>query len=545
MSDVRRQAHRVLMPSFHGTGLPDWMRDRLREGVGSVCLFGTNLTGDDSQARALVADIRAGSPEGVLVTLDEEGGDVTRLDARRGGSTAGHAVLGAVDDVSLTRAVALSIGNRLRDIGIDLDLGPVADVNCEPDNPVIGVRSFGASPELVARHVVAFDEGLHAAGVAACVKHFPGHGATVTDSHLALPRLDIPLSTARERELVPFVAAVRAGVPAVMTSHVVLAALDADNPATTSPSVLGLLRRELGFEGVIVTDALDMAGVAGPYGGSGRAAVAALAAGADLLCVGPERAPGEMEPVLAWMVDDVVAAVSDGRLPAGRLADAAARVDALVDAVRSGSLPMTVPPASVPSSAEVPSGYPHLEAARRAVTVRGPLAPDGPKDALVLEFHVTPGIAAGEVPWTLPLGLLDGAGKRSLSPTDELDAALAEVGERPLVALVRDAHRHTWVADRLDRIARVRPDLITIETGWPVADGEGSPTALPGATTIWTYGGSSVSLRAAAEVLAGAVVPGRTVVPGQPVAPGPRSVAGPGGSSGDGSGDGSVPGSAR
>jgi beta-N-acetylhexosaminidase len=493
---VRRQAHRVLMPSFHGTALPAWMQARIGEGLGSVCLFGTNLTGDDAQAAGLVAQLHAASPEGVLVTLDEEGGDVTRLDARRGGRTAGHAVLGAVDRPGLTRAVAAGIGKRLRDIGIDLDLGPVADVNCEPDNPVIGVRSFGATPDRVARHTVAFSAGLHSAGVAACLKHFPGHGATVEDSHLAMPRLDIGLSTARERELVPFAAAVAAGVPAVMTSHVVLSSVDPANPATTSPEVLGILRHELGFDGVIVTDALDMAGVARPYGGPGRAAVAALAAGADLLCIGPERAPGEMEPVLSWVVDDIVAAVADGRLPAERLADAASRVEALITAVRSGTLP-----AMGDASTVAVTGDANQQAARAALRVHGTVNHLDPKNVLVLEFHVTPGIAAGEVPWTLPL---EDARKRSLSPADDpaaIDALLAEAGEQSLVALVRDAHRHPWVGDRLEQIARARPDLVTVETGWPVVDAEGTPTGLPGAATIWTYGGSSVSLQAAAEWL--------------------------------------------
>ncbi|MBT0770901.1 glycoside hydrolase family 3 protein [Kineosporia sp. J2-2] len=490
MNEIHRQAHRVLMPSFHGLELPGWMRFRLGEGIGSVCLFGTNLTGDDDQAAALVARIHESSPAGCLVTLDEEGGDVTRLDAVRGGRTAGHAVLGAVDDPELTTAVAAGIGKRLRRIGIDLDLGPVADVNCEPDNPVIGVRSFGATPDLVARHTVAFAAGLEQAGVAACVKHFPGHGATVTDSHLAMPRLDIDLDTVRQRELVPFAAAVAAGVPAVMTSHVVLAAVDAANPATTSPAVLGILRGELGFDGVIVTDALDMAGVAKPYGGPGRAAVAALAAGADLLCIGPERAPGAMEAVLTWVIDDIVAAVGDGRLPARRLAEAAGRVDALVARQQ--------PAGTGPGSEDA-----DRDAARRALFVRGPHELITRKHAVLLEFHVTPGIAAGEVPWTLPLDLLEGADKRSFTPTDDPATVLAEVGDRPLVALVRDAHRHAWVADRLERIARARPDLVTVETGWPVVDADGSPTGLPGAAAIWTYGGSSVSLRAAAEVLGG------------------------------------------
>ncbi|GAB3263853.1 glycoside hydrolase family 3 N-terminal domain-containing protein [Kineosporia babensis] len=509
MSDVARQAHRVLMASFHGLELPGWLAGRLEQGLGSVCLFGTNLSGSDAQATELTGQIQQSSTDGCLVTLDEEGGDVTRLDARRGGSTAGHAVLGAVDDVALTRAVGQDIGKRLREIGIGLNLGPVADVNCEPDNPVIGVRSFGATPELVGRHAVAYTNGLHAAGVAACVKHFPGHGATVEDSHLSMPRLDIELETARLRELAPFATAVAAGVPAVMTSHVVLAAVDAANPATTSSAVLGILRDELGFDGVIVTDALDMAGVAGPYGGPGRAAVAALAAGADLLCIGPERAPGEMESVLSWIVDDVLAAVSDGRLAPERLAEAARRVDALVAAVRSGDLPTGPTPGdggnatsgSVDGTGPVADAS--LEAARRALHVRGQSQIPDLKNALLLEFHVTPGIAAGEVPWTLPLEV---AVKRSLSPADDVVAVLAQVPERPVVALVRDAHRHAWVADRLEQIARARPDLITVETGWPVVDAEGRPTGVPGAVAVWTYGGSSVSLRAAAERLGTAQV---------------------------------------
>ncbi|MCE0538862.1 hypothetical protein LWF15_25510 [Kineosporia rhizophila] len=504
---VVRQAHRVLMPSFHGTTLPGWMQERIAQGLGSVCLFGTNLTGSDDQARHLVQEIHKSSPDGCLVTLDEEGGDVTRLDARSGSRTAGHAVLGAVNDVALTRAVGAGIGKRLRDIGIGLDLGPVADVNCEPDNPVIGVRSFGATPELAGRHVVAFASGLHSAGVASCIKHFPGHGATVEDSHLSMPRLDIDEETARKRELAPFATAVAAGVPAVMTSHVVLAAVDPVNPATTSPAVLGILREDMGFEGVIVTDALDMVGVARPYGGTGRAAVAALAAGADLLCIGPEREPGQMEPIVSWIVDDIVAAVADGRLPAERLADAAGRVDALVRAVQSGSLAPEPPieDARGPVSGNGDSGgggyqdgEADLEAARRALFLRAPDELPVLKHALLLEFHVTPGIAAGEVPWTLPL---EGAVKRSLSPADDLESVLAEAEGRPLVALVRDAHRHTWVADRLARIAGARPDLVTVETGWPVVNAEGEPTGLPGAVAVWTYGGSSVSLRAAAERL--------------------------------------------
>jgi beta-N-acetylhexosaminidase len=203
-----------------------------------------------------------------------------------------------------------------------------------------------------------------------------------------------------------------------------------------------------------------------------------------------------MEPILTWVVDDIVAAVADGRLPAERLADAAARVEALVTAVRSGTLPPMREAGSAPVIADASQ-----QAARAALRVHGTVTHLDPKNVLVLEFHVTPGIAAGEVPWTLPL---NDARRRSLSPADDraaIDAVLSTVGEQSLVALVRDAHRHPWVGDRLEQIARARPDLVTVETGWPVVDAEGTPTGLPGAATIWTYGGSSVSLQAAAEWL--------------------------------------------
>ena len=512
----RRQAHRVLMASFYGTEIPDWLATGLADGIGSICLFGTNLTGDDEQVRRLAAALHQASPDGTLVTLDEEGGDVTRLDALRGSPTAGHAVLGAADDPALTRRVAAGLGARLRDLGIDLDLGPVADVNCEPDNPVIGVRSFGADPALVARHVEAFVEGLQDAGTAACVKHFPGHGATVDDSHLAVPRLDISLDTLRNRELVPFAAAVHAGTAAVMTSHIVISALDAERPATTSAPVLDLLRHELGFTGVLVTDALDMVGASRPYGGIPKAAVAALVAGADLLCIGPDHYVGEQEALLPEVVHAIVTAVHDGRLPAARLAEAAARVDVLVDRLRKPVNQSSAPSDSVSDESSIssldlmnrPDTDPSPQAARLALHLEADAGIPSLVGAVVVEFDVTPGIAAGPVPWglTAPLArLLPGIEGRRADSSDPASVArhLKAAGpDRPLVAVVRDAHRHSWVADQLAELAAGRPDLVAVETGWPVVDEIGKPIGLPGATRVWTYGGSAVSLDAVAERLA-------------------------------------------
>ena len=207
-SGVERLALAVQLPAFPGTSLPpDWAR-LLEEGLGGVCLFGSNTA--DGQVSRLTGAVRDVAPAAVIAT-DEEGGDVTRLHYASGSPVLGAAALGAVDDLALTRATGAMVGTALADCGIDLDLGPVADVNSNPDNPVIGTRSFGSDPAHVARHVVAWVEGLQSAGVAACLKHFPGHGDTATDSHLSLPTIDAQLDVLTRRELVPFAAADRRG----------------------------------------------------------------------------------------------------------------------------------------------------------------------------------------------------------------------------------------------------------------------------------------------------------------------------------------------
>ena len=168
---LERLARACILPGFAGKAAPEWLRRELDAGLGGVVLFARNVR-DPEQLRALTASIRV-SPE-TVVAIDEEGGDVTRLEAARGSSVPGALALGAVDDVALTESVALAVAVALREAGITHDLAPVADVNTNPLNPVIGVRSFGSDPALVARHVAAFTVGLQEGGVAACAKHFPG-----------------------------------------------------------------------------------------------------------------------------------------------------------------------------------------------------------------------------------------------------------------------------------------------------------------------------------------------------------------------------------
>ena len=218
---------------------------------------------------------------------------MTRLAHETGSPYPGSAALGALDDTGTTRRVYRSLGAELRGAGVNLDFAPSADVNTADDNPIIGTRAFGSDPDLVARHITAAVSGLQEAGVAACAKHFPGHGATSQDSHLEIPAVDADLELLDRRELVPFRAAIAAGVRSIMTAHLRVPALTGMTPATLVPeAITGLLRGRLGYDGVVVTDALDMR-AASEAMGIPEAAVRALAAGADLLCLGYEGVRGQ------------------------------------------------------------------------------------------------------------------------------------------------------------------------------------------------------------------------------------------------------------
>jgi beta-N-acetylhexosaminidase len=469
--DVSTLALRVLLPGFAGTTLPDDYRELLEQGLGGVCYFGSNTAAGPDALAALSAAITAANPVAV-VAVDEEGGDVSRLHTREPSPVLGAAALGGVDDLALTEAVGRWVGHELAAVGVTLDLAPVADVNSDPDNPVIGTRSFGADPERVAAHVAAWTRGLQATGVAACAKHFPGHGDTATDSHLALPRIDVDADTLAARELVPFDAAVEAGTAAVMASHIVVPALDPDRPATLSPLVLGMLREVLEFDGVIVSDALDMAGASAGTG-IPEASVRALAAGCDLLCLGPDKPASLVTDVR----DAVVAAVEDGRLAPERLAEAAQRV-------------RTMRPGQRPQPGEQP------DAARQARALAGALLVDGPDlpdlaDALVLSVETEANIAVGEVAWGLPADLR--VGPDALA--GDLPAGVP--ADDALVVQVRDAGRRPEVLALLRSIAASGRPAVVVEWGWPAAYDVGLGR-------ICTRGSSGPGVAAVVEALRGA-----------------------------------------
>jgi beta-N-acetylhexosaminidase len=412
LSELAQLVDACLCPAYD-----EWVLEA--DGIRAVSLYGRHA----AELEPIGRELRG---RGLLVATDEEGGDVTRLHYRDGSPVPGNLALGVVDDVELTRRVSGAIAGELASVGVNWNLAPVADVNSEPNNPVIGVRAFGSDPELVARHARAFVEGTQAQGVAACAKHFPGHGATRADSHHELP---VSLS----HDLAPFAAAVDAGVRSVMTAHVVYPELD-EVPATLSPRVLGLLRSELGFDGVIVTDALEMRAVSERWGVPG-AAVRALAAGADLLLLGEHDAERDRAAICAA----VGVAVSPARLE-----EAAERVRRLADW------------ASSPRISDEPPNRVGLEAARRALRVEGalPIA----KPPFVVELRAQTNPAVGEAHWSLAdalaeLGFLAGA----VSITHERAGDRLPAVDAQLVVACRDAFRIPWQRGWLER---AQPDVV-------------------------------------------------------------------------------------
>ncbi len=276
------------MAGFPGTEIDEEFACLVREAkIGNVILFRRNiesraqLTRLCAQLKDLIVSETGAEP---LIAIDQEGGVVTRLSDDMI-NTPGAMALAAVGGDAPYRA-GLITARELRSCGVTVNLAPVLDVNSNPDNPVIGVRSFGEDPEQAAPLALAFMRGSLEGGVMACGKHFPGHGDTAVDSHLGLPRVEKGLEALELCELPPFRRAIEAGIPALMTSHVLFPALEPEGvPATMSRRILtGLLRQDLGFSGLIISDCMEMQAISRFYG-TVQGAVASIAAGADIVCI--------------------------------------------------------------------------------------------------------------------------------------------------------------------------------------------------------------------------------------------------------------------
>ncbi|WP_173923390.1 glycoside hydrolase family 3 protein [Agromyces sp. Marseille-P2726] len=519
----------VLWPGYLGHDVPDWLRREIGDGgLAGAVMFSQNLPAggrgapgeaDASAGRGAPGEADASAGRGapgeagrvsrpafrnlrddVLVGIDEEGGNVTRLEASTGSTLPGAAQLGFVDDTDATTAVGRELARRSLAVGANVVLAPVADVNTDPRNPVIGVRAFGDTAELVSRHVVAAVRGIQSAGAAACVKHFPGHGDTHLDSHLALPTLPIDADEIERMHLPPFQAAIEAGVAAIMTGHLVVPEWGAA-PATLNSAVLARLRG-MGFEGVIVSDALDMAAIRETVG-AGPGAVQALLAGADLLCVGnplnlgDAAAPDQDERDFHEVQAAILAALDDGTLPVSVLEAAAARVRILGGSLAGGGLD-----GGAAWGDDEPGPFDAASVARAAISIDGDVAAaPGPRIVLDLRGrpsmavegdtdHVARALAAGGRTVRVDVGAMT-----EVERTRALEEALAFRARRPVVVLVDAVGVEGAQVDAVARIAGTRPDAVVVNVGMP-----SGPLALP---AMHLRAGSRLAGEAADAQLAG------------------------------------------
>ena len=317
IADLRAQLLELMMPDLRFwadderpaprpvTRLPQPLEALLRDyPFGGVILFRENLV-DTNQILALTDELAHAAPTGRFIAIDQEGGTVTRV--ANALEMPGNMALGAVDDVAVTTSSAALLATELRVLGFNFAFAPVLDVNSNPANPIVGVRSFGSDPARVARHGCAYIDGLDQQRLIACAKHFPGHGDTEIDSHHATPLIRRSRAAFEAVDLVPFKAAIAHGVDCIMTAHIVVPALDdatiwsdkegapVPTPATLSrPIITGLLRDELGYDGVIASDALDMKGITDHFGPV-EATLHCLRAGVDLLLM----------PIRVWSPDGI------------------------------------------------------------------------------------------------------------------------------------------------------------------------------------------------------------------------------------------------
>ncbi len=516
------------MIGFEGTQ-PSELPAALIARCAGVILFRRNITSAE-QLRALVDAIRAIPRDdnlAPLIAIDQEGGTVSRL-VGIGTTTPAAMALGAARDPALTESVYRLIGDELAALGVNVDLAPVADLNDNPDNPAIGLRSFGDDPAAVGSQVQAAIRGLGAAGVAATAKHFPGYGGVSVDPHLDLPSIPHDLARLRAVELQPFVAAIAQRVDLIMSAHVLLPAIDAQMPATLSPGVLtSLLRDELRFDGVICTDCMEMLAIADRFTPA-EASVAAVAAGADLLLFShsPERALAG-----ATALDE---AKLSGRLPGEQIQRSLERVDELRARLTRGRKQPKLQTVGNQAHAEAA-----LLAARHAITlVRDPkdLVPlrlSGGDKILVVQFagaaqslgDPSDEATAAELESLKPAhgryatfigrALAQGPARiheqiRSLEPAGhEYKQLLMAAGTaNAVVAVTTQLGRHPLQAQAVADLAMIGKRLIVVAGREPY-DARVLPEEL---TVIASYGEDAYAMQATADVILGAH-PARGVLP--------------------------------
>ena len=499
---LERLAGSLLWVGFDGVGAADAPLEALTElAPGGLVLFARNVTTPEATA-ALVGSLREalGSGESApLVAVDQEGGRVARLG--RGFATFPSALaLGATGDARLAEALGTALATEISRAGAQVDFAPVLDLLLEPASTVIGTRALGDDPARSAPLGAALVRGLQAGGIASVVKHFPGHGASPVDSHLALPRIEAGAATLRARELVPFAAAIAAGALGVMAGHLLVPALDGERPASLSRHILHrLLREEMGFEGVCFTDCLLMQAIAREPGTT-AAAVAALEAGADALTISHDLVAARAAR------DAIVAAVRSGRVPLARLEEAHARGVALRSRVAELALRRTADAGPAATARRV---------AEAAVTlVRGEPVLDSSRVVNVIAFDgsASDGIGSRAGGTALHVMLRERKIRAEslrvpLEPLagdlETLADVLSAQRERRLVILARRAHLLPAQAAAIDALLAADADAILVAVLEPF-DVSRFPQAR---TVLCTYGDDLTTFEALAAILAGRIEP--------------------------------------
>jgi beta-N-acetylhexosaminidase len=498
-TDVAALARSVFCVGYPGTDPASIPLDDLRAfGPGAIILFARNVAGA-TELRDSIRVLRACSALPPLIAIDQEGGRVARItDPALVAQLPSAMALAAAGDAAVCETAGTLVGRDLARLGISVDFAPCADLALEPGNTVIGTRSFGDVPHAVAERCAAFARGLEAGGVAAALKHFPGHGATAVDSHTALPRIGADATTLRTRDLVPFASAISSEAASiVMTAHVVVDAFDPYVPATLSAPILrGLLRGELGFEGVIATDCLEMDAIAAGIG-TAAAAVRALDAGADLLVVSHRL------DIARSAAAAIATAIAAGELARARLEAAAARVRALRERFAR------LVPFEGPLDAQT-----GLHAAQRALTVlRGDvrLRPNVPVTVISFEGTFADGVAGSRASTPSLSAALRARRWKSelmrvaLEPDDDdvdlLLTHLPSLGDRNFVVVVRRAQQCPAQRAAVERILAIVPAAVVIAAREPR-----DAALFPAARTIaCTYGDEPLALEGCADVLSGRV----------------------------------------
>lgn len=490
----RELALGVVLASCADSVPPAWLLELAGDGLAGITLFGANVASPE-MAHRFIQELREVHPS-LLIAIDEEGGSVSRLDASAGGRTPDSAALGRIDELATTMTVSTAVATRLRAIGVDINFAPVADVNTEAANRAIGIRSFSDDPEVVARHVMASVVAA-APHLATCVKHFPGHGSVVEDSHFSLPLVSRTREELDAIELVPFRVAIEAGVECVMLAHLHVPALS-DRATSQSPETVALLREDLGFAGVIVSDALDMRAVGG-VDEIGAAGVESLAAGVDLLCLGAELDAHQVEAA----IDAIVRALVSGRLDRDRLLEARQRIERL-------RLRLTTrPPGTECGSGEDQADRQRLgysvdasgwtSIAQRAIDVDGTLAAPGPFRLVECQPPLTPASADLDLNFARYAedGITNLASTVLLS--DASEAAALDLGAIPTLVVVHGLDAYPWQRELVERLSHSGQLAGVVELGWP------SPLPTTSPFTVRSFGAAAPCSRAAALAVADAM----------------------------------------